>query len=725
LTKLHFDYETRSVLDLKQVGLDNYARHDSTRILMVAWAIDSGPIKQHVWQTDLKPKLSDVDPEFREALLDPGVLKYAWNSSFERTMTHAQFGVWVDYSLWRDPMIYARYLSLPGALEDFAKNMGLPLSVAKMSEGKRLIKLFCKPIKERKKRKKATNEATLFDVSPTSAVATEAKFNTWQTHPNDWEIFKSYCCQDVVAERAAGEFCEKYFPLPETELRGWFLDQKINQAGMPTDDKFAENSVILAEKAKNNAKEEAKRLTGLENPNSRDKTLAWCQAHGYTFNSLRKEPVSIFLSRDDVDPTLRAALALRAESAKTSYTKLKKIRSAIGPDNILRNQFLFMGSARAGRWSGRDVQLHNMARPIKELEDQKALELVRAAIYALDYDAVKKVYPGVITAITSCIRSTFVAPEDMCFDVCDLNAIETRVAAWFCECEPLLQVFRDGRDPYIDFASRMYQIPYEELYRRYKAGDPEAKQMRQVAKSAVLGCVYRLGGGDWIINRYKDRVKGGLWGYSENMGVKMDKETSHRAVEAFRESYKEIKYMWYNLEDAVKKVLTRGGVAELGPNGCVIIGKVTRRGKHPILYIQLPSGRRLHYINAHLETRTRQGKDKDGNPTEYTKEGLVYDGINQITKQWGPIETNGGKELENIVQGIARDVLLHSMFLADERAIDIRGHFHDELATLRRISDPFAPGLTTLKWCMSQAPACMPGFVLTAEGWEGYYYKKG
>jgi len=692
---------------------------------MLAWAIDKNPVQRHEWQSETnRPCLEDLPPEFREALRDPQILKYAWNAGFERTMFQTQFGVWIPYEQWRDPMVYARYLSLPGALADFQKNLGLPLSAAKMSEGKRLIKLFCKPLKERKRKKKGQDDGLLFDISPLSGAVVEAKFNNWQTHPDDWKIFGEYCSQDVVAERDAGEFCEKYFPLPETELRGWFLDQKINQAGMPADDKFAENSVILAERAKNNAKEEAKKLTGLDNPNSRDKMLVWCQARGYTFKSLRKEPVSIFLSGENVDPTLRAALALRAESAKTSYTKLKKIRSAIAPDGRLRNQFLFMGSARAGRWSGQDVQLHNMARPIKELEEQEVLDRVRDAIYKLDYQGIKNIYPGVITAVTSCIRSDFVAPPGKRLNVCDLNAIETRVAAWFCECEALLKVFCDGRDPYLDFASRMYQIPYEELYKRYKAGDPEAKRMRQIAKPAVLGCVYRLSGGELVLNRYKDLVKGGLWGYAENMGVKMDQKTAHKSVAVFREAYEEIKFMWYHLEDAVAKVLKHGGTVELGPGGCVVVGKITRRGKMPILYIQLPSGRRLHYIDAHLETRERKGKDKDGKSTTYTKEGMVYKGINQITKQWSDIETNGGKLLENIVQAMARDVLLHSMFLADDFGMRIVGHVHDEVITLSD-DDPLESGLETLKWCMSQPPAYMPGFVLTAEGYEAYYYRKG
>ena len=724
MTKLHIDFETRSALDLKLVGLDNYARHPSTRVLMMAWAIDKSPVQLIEWCSETnKPRLDDVSPEFRDALKDPHVLKYAWNAGFERTMFQYQFGLWAPFQEWRDPMIFARYLSLPGALEDFQKNMSLPLSLAKMSEGKRLIKLFCKPIKERK-RKKSNNEGTLFDISPLSETVTEAKFNNWQTHPEEWKTFGEYCKQDVVAERSAGEFCERYFPLPETELRGWFLDQKINQAGMPADDKFAENSVILAERAKNNAKEEAKRLTGLDNPNSRDKMLAWCQARGYTFKSLRKEPVAIFLAGDVPNTTLKAALALRGESAKTSYTKLKKIRSAIAEDGRLRNQFLFMGSARAGRWSGQDVQLHNMARPVKELEEQEVLDKVRDCIYRLDYDGLKAIYISALTAVTSCIRSTFVAPAGKRLNVCDLNAIETRIAAWFCECEPLMQVFRDGKDPYIDFASKMFGIPYETLYKAYKAKDKDAKEMRQIAKPGVLGCVYRLSGGELILNRYGDLVKGGLWGYAENMGVKMDKEMAHKSVAVFRAAYEEIKYMWYHLEDAVAKILKHGGTVELGPGGCVVIGKITRRGKQPILYIQLPSGRRLHYVDAHLETKERKGKDKDGQPTTYTKEGMVYKGINQITKQWSDIETNGGKLLENIVQAMARDVLLHSMFLIDGLNMEIVGHVHDEVIVLSD-DDPLDSGLETLKWCMSQSPSYMPGFVLTADGFEAYYYRKG
>lgn len=723
---LYLDFETRSALELKEVGLDNYVRHRTTKPLMLAWAVDDGDVQ--MWLPDEAP----MPQKLVNSLNDCEVKKVAWNAGFERNVFRHCLGIWIPYEEWIDPMVYARYLSLPGNLDEAIRRLALPKTAWKIEDGKRLMGLFSKPVVQ-KKRKKATDENTLFDVSPREDVEVEPVFNDKTTHPDDWKLFKEYCIQDVVAERAFLTAVMKPFPLPPDEVRMWYLDQKINDAGMYADEAFAANSVALAEKAKGLALDEQRKLTNLSNPNSNSQMLAWVKQFGYPYNSLRKEPVKAALDGDLItDKNCRAVLLLRGESAKTSYTKLKKIQSAINrEDHRLRNQFLFLGSARAGRWSGQDVQLHNMARPIKELEDEDTMEHARQAIYAKDYDALRSISPSVLTIVTSCIRSTFIAPPGKRLNVCDESEVETRVAAWFCGCEPLMQVYRENRSVYLDFASKMYQIPYADLYKAYKAGDKDAKAKRTVAKPAVLGCVYRLSGGGWGKNRYGDTIKTGLWGYAENMGVKMPQELAEKSVAVFREVYKEVKDMWYDLERAVVHVLEhKNAKAWLGPGEagtCVTISKVNR-GKDefgtqrlPILKIKLPSGRCLHYIDAELieEERTNQ---KTGET--YMKKVMHYKGINQETKAWEQIKTHGGKLLENIVQAISRDVLANAMLRADESDFEIIGHVHDEIITLSD-DDAMAPGLRDLQRIMSVTPNWAPGLLLGAAGYEGYYYKKG
>jgi len=364
------------------------------------------------------------------------------------------------------------------------------------------------------------------------------------------------------------------------------------------------------------------------------------------------------------------------------------------------------------------------------------------------------------------------------FCIADLNAIETRVGAWVAQCDSLMDVFRKGRDPYLDFAVKMSGIPYEKLYADYKSKNDAvkaaAKAWRQLAKPGVLGAIYRLSGGGWGWSKkaYKDhaldcdanevnengkkvgkkfckcpevrdRIKVGLWGYAENMGVSMTQEEANMVVRVFREAYQEIcgipnrstgfaGGIWYILEDAVKDVLAEDAVnvvRTVGPNGCIRIDKLNiiervdgEENKRNILRIQLPSGRYLHYIDARIENTLMPWKDGEGN--DVYRPALVYAGINQDTKQWeNYVTSHGGKIFENIVQGIARDFLAEKLLRIDALGIQIVAHVHDEGVGLTANS-PLAPGYHEMEQIMGQPVLWAPGLPLSAEGFESAYYHK-
>jgi DNA polymerase bacteriophage-type len=738
---IHLDFETRSALDLKKVGTDNYVKHSSTKILMMAYAFDDGLVK--LWEPHREPFPNDV----LEAIKDPHIIKAAWHANFEKSLLFCKLDIDTAIESWIDPMVNARYFSLPGSLEDVGEILKLPINLRKSSEGEDLIKLFSVPRPVKKGRRQATNENTLFDISPTENAAQEYVFADHTTHPEEWEAFGGYCKQDVVAERAIGTWLnhKQCAPLPEREMKLWYLDQKINVFGMPADRKFVENSYALAVKDKEALAERQKKLTGLENPNSNSQMLKWAQERGYPYNSIRKEPVTVALSDTEIKLTkdCREVLTLRKQSAKTSYTKLAALVSALSEDDYLRNQFLFMGSARAARWSGRQVQLHNMARPIKAMEKEGALDIARNFIYTNDYDGLEKTFGSVIDVVTSCIRSAFVAPIGSRFNVCDLNAIENRVLGWISGETKILDVFRtlspSGRKrcPYLTFACVMYNIPYDVLERAYyEKKDPEAKEKRQVAKPAVLGAGYRLSGGEWKINRYGDRVKTGLWGYAENMGIAISQELSNESVKQFRAEYKKVVYAWYEYEDAVLRCLSGQGPQEMCSNGpidstygCQLQGRARehlvwcdrrrRKDGSYVLRIHLPAGRCLHYVNAQIVEREMPSRDGG----TYKKKSMAYEGINQENKKWELIYTHGGKLVENVVQSIARDVLAEGMLECDRIGLQICGHIHDEIITLSEDTDE-APGLMDLKSFMSTTPVWAPGLPLDADGYQDRYYHK-
>lgn len=752
MTTLHNDFETRSPLDLSEVGIDNYAKHPRTEILMWAYAFDSGPVK--LWEPHLGPLPVDV----LEALKDPHVIKAAWNSSFERNIFLRKLDIDIPFESWVDPMINARYFSLPGSLESVGEILHLPANLRKIEDGDRLIKLFSVPQPVKKARRQASDENTLFDISPLAPSEDICIFNDHKTHPEDWQKMGEYCKQDVVAERALGAWLnhKQCAPMPEREMKIWYLDQQINSFGIPADRKFVENSLALALEHKDELRKKQIELTGLENPNSNKQMMKWAQAQGYPYNSLRKEPMTVALNDPEVrlTPIGRQVLTLRKQSAKTSYTKLAAMATALSDDDYLRDQFMFMGSARAGRWSGKQVQLHNMARPIKAIEEKGALDRARELIYAKDYQGIKDAFvwkdtdgkkqPGsVIDIVTSCIRSAFVAPKGYRFNVCDLNAIENRALGWVSGETKILDVFRtlsaSGRKrcPYLTFACAMYNLPYDVLeYAYYVKKDPDAKEKRQVAKPAVLGAGYRLSGGQWGTNRYGDRVKLGLWGYAENMGVSISQELAVQSVKAFRDEYQKVVHSWYEYEDAVLRCLNGQGPQEMcsgGPQdpvyGCQLGGRAQhhliwcdrrrRKDGQYILRIHLPSGRCLHYVNAQVVEREMPGRDGQA----YRKKAMAYEGINQETKQWELIYTHGGKLIENVVQAISRDVLAEAMLDVVGIGLQIVGHVHDEIITMSEDTEE-APGLLDLQSFMSKTPVWAPGLPLSAEGYQGFYYHK-
>lgn len=403
------DFETRSEAELKgteSVGLHNYSIHPSTKALMFGYAIVKDisvtlSVKDvslwKLWEDELMPA------DLKQGL-DSDIPIVSWNSTFERYIFKNQISIEIPVIRFQDPQPSARYFSMTGDLEDDGRVLGLPSDLAKEHKGKELIKMFSLPtvIKATKKR-----EGKIF-------------FKDWDTNPVEWLEFCEYCKQDVVAEL---EMMRRLaivgaFPLPQRERKIWLFDQKVNDRGMPVDVDFVRKAYNLGVRAKQAAVEAQNKLTGLENSNSNPQMLAWARKQGYQANTLRKDRVTVALKyeRDKMTPLCIQALEARAAASSTTYKKLAAILRQVSPDGRLRNQFIYMGSARCGRWSGNAVQLHNMARPDKRFENKKNVDKGRALIYAEDYDGIIREfgksetdYGAVLLTIKNLIRTVFVA----------------------------------------------------------------------------------------------------------------------------------------------------------------------------------------------------------------------------------------------------------------------------------------------------------------------------
>jgi DNA polymerase bacteriophage-type len=387
---LFMDFETRNKHDLQIVGLDNYAR--SAEVLMLAWARNKTPTQ--LWTPD-----QSMPAELHESILNPAILKVAWYATFERTILRHVLGIGVPIEEWRDPMILARCLSMPGKLKRVCQILKLSAEEAKIADGERLLHIFSEPNGEE-------GEETLFGVN--------SGFNEGIDHPKDWELLKEYCIRDVDVERKLWYDFSSLFGPPHYESfdwTGWFFDQRMNEFGMPINIERARKALALAVEFKRRTTERMIALTGLENPNSPKQLMPWVQARGYKWGTLLKSTVEMELKdkTSRVTKEAREVLQLRLDSSQNSYQKLEGILNEVGPDRRLRYQYMYMGASRTGRWSAGGIQVMNFPRPIKSVKKnlKRALELVDAE----DYEGILKEFGPILPFVASCVRMVVEVPD--------------------------------------------------------------------------------------------------------------------------------------------------------------------------------------------------------------------------------------------------------------------------------------------------------------------------
>lgn len=691
MTILSTDFETRSRADLFAVGLEAYAADPSTEVLMQSWKIDDG--ETHLWL----PKDGPMPAELRDAMTDPHVRKHAWNAAFEIAITREVIGI--EPTNWRCVMVMAHYASLPGKLEAAGAAIGLSEDQAKLADGKRLIRKFCGPHKPTKKR--------------------PGEWHDWDTDPEDWARFCEYCVRDTDTEHTIYHKLSP-FQMPEHEWRLWELDQQINRRGLPVDMQLVENAIRIASLEKPRLTRELLRMTGLPKITGAY-FLPWAKERGYPFNDLRKDSVNRALNDCDLPEELVEAFRLRTQVGKTSTAKYDTIMESAYEGRV-RHAFQFYGAMRTGRWGGRGAQPQNLPRPDGAVE--KKLELATNMVRNGEYEDIYFEFGNAMTVLSSCVRSAFRAGPGKKLVVADLNAIENRVLGWMTGCERILDVFREGRCPYIDFATELYSEDYDTLYAEYRAGN---KTKRTNAKPAVLGAGYRLGGGDLYTNKNGDVLKGGLWGYAENMGVKMTRKEAHIAVKVFRQRYPEVVQFWYDIQNAFSAAIRDHVTTKVGPLVVDYIPGCVR--------IRLPSGRHLHYLRPRLEERViavvdrDRTKHEDGIPVGeivYKKirvEAITYEGQDQTTKQWRRMDTHGGRLTENVDQAISRDILAVGLTRADKAGFATVAHVHDEIITEVECDD-LNLSVEKLSELMSAPIPWASGLPLGAEGYENDFYKK-
>lgn len=476
---LGLDFETYSDLNLKEVASSRYSRHSSTEVLMGAYEFnDSGNVEQ--WdQAGGEPMPKIV----AEALVDPEVEKWAWNASFEIQITQSCLGIKSPIEQWRDTMVMAMSCSLPGALDKAGPIIDLDDDHLKDKEGKRLIRKFSV-------RKKSMRKATKGQMIRTY----------WYEDLEDWEKYLLYNRRDVAAEGAIRRRLRQFRSMSEEEWALWHVDQRINMAGLPINMNMVENASRVYHEVLQLQQNRMNEVSGLDNASSTQQLLPWLKEHGYMFDDCQKGHIKTARAyfdekpehwEDDqweeyrADEDLKEVLDLRLETSRSSIKKFDSLLNATDSDGMLRNVLQFCGAQRTWRWAGRVFQPQNLPRPEKRFE--KNIFVHAKQVEQLDWESLSLIYGNVFDLLASVIRPAAQAPEGMMLIDADLNAIENRVLGWLANCVKILRVFKEGRDPYIDFATYLFDMPYEVLWHEYKVQGNGAK--RTISKPGVLGCL--------------------------------------------------------------------------------------------------------------------------------------------------------------------------------------------------------------------------------------------
>ena len=656
---MSLDLETKSSVDITKCGAYKYAESPDFEILLFGVSVNHGPIRVY----DLA--CGDTVPEeIIAALSDDRVTKWAYNASFERVC----LSVWLrrnypqyfctysiegdpvqnylDPASWKCTLVWAAYNGLPLGLEKVGAVLGF--EEQKLKEGKDLIRYFCTPCKPTKSNGGRT-------------------WNLPEHAPDKWALFKKYNERDVQVEMQIQERLQNY-PVPDAVWDEYHLDQEINDRGIMIDQQMVTQALVIDELSKADLTARMQKKTGLENPNSVVQMKDYLSENGMEVESLGKKEVAAMIKTAPDD--LAEVLALRLQLAKSSVRKYQAMQNAVCADGRCHGMFQFYGANRSGRWAGRLIQLQNL--PQNHMDD---LEQARDLVKAGDYEMLDMLYDSVPGVLSELIRTAFIPRPDYKFIVSDFSAIEARVLSHLAGEKWRAEVFHKGRDIYCESASRMFGVPVE------KHG--QNSHLRQKGKIAELALGY--GGSVGAL-----KAMGAL-----DMGLAEDE--LQPLVTMWRESNPNITAYWWAVDEAVKTAISMRIPQK--------VGGVHFEVRNGMLFITLPSGRRLAYV------KPRIGMNKFGG------ESVTYMGID-AQKKWSRIESYGPKFVENIVQAVSRDILAYAMRTLSH--CFICGHIHDELIIE---CDPRV-SLDAVCEQMGRTPPWLPGIELRADGYECGFYQK-
>jgi DNA polymerase len=603
---IHLDFETRATVDVGDVGAYIYWRHPDTEILELNYAIDDEEVKR--WEPGFAAIDNQIPYDLKFAL-SMGHRLWAHNANFEINgwnykLVNEYGWPFVEIGRWRCSAVLAAMYSLPRKLEKVAQVLQLPEQ--KDMDGHRTMLQLTKP------RNPSKN-------NPDPFFGDDERF----------EKLHEYGAQDVRVERAVHKFLK---PINDNEWFNWFMDQKINERGIPLDVKAVKNAYDLTIQLKKLADKKIQKLTKgfVQSLTEVAKIKEWCANQGTEIASLSKDKIPDLLADKKLDKRVKKVITLRDENNKSSTAKLEKMLMCVSADGRVRDHQLFYGT-HTGRVAGRLVQTTNI--PKGEL---KYKQVVKAIKYIRKRDFERLIQFGnPLDTVSSCLRGFICAPKGREFICADYASIEARLVLWLAGEQEAVDSLMSGGDIYKELAAVIYKKKITEV----------TKEERNNGKFGILGAGYGMGRKRLQAHT---KAKYNIW---------LPDSLAENIINAYRAKYWRVAGkrnsegrlvkpgLWQNIEKAAIECVLHKKITKV--KGIKADIRFKRKGR--FLFIRLPSKRLLSYYLPRLVN----GK--------YGNLQFTYMGISSQTHQWTKKYAWGGVLTGHIIQSMARDIMIYGM----------------------------------------------------------------
>lgn len=671
--------------ELKAVGAFNYSMHPSTRPTCLSFKFNDATTTY----------LLKFETVYKQWALLPQKVKDLWNFALENDYLFSGHNAFFEICIYKNILVnrlgwpdipFRRFrctaakaaaCALPRKLAGAGEAMDL--YVQKDPAGYSAMMATCKPTKNYKKWLKITTQTRnptkkqleFLEKNPNPPMFLEP-----DASPEVFETLYHYCKVDVLAEECLDEAVPDLTP---EELEIWFFNLKLNWRGIQVDVPVIKKVLSIIETDDKKGREELDALTmGLvSSPGARQSILDFLALEDIILPNLQAKTVDEFLSSGQVTGDMQRLLEIRKALSKTSTKKYQAFLNRSGHDGRIRDILMYHG-ASTGRDTGTGVQPHNF--PRGSIKDTYA---AIQDIIECDKEMLRVLWGESLSILfSSVLRGMIIPSNGHELYVADFSKIEVAVLWWLAGNEAGLEILRSGLDPYIVMAAFTFGKRYEDV----------TEDERQLGKAQVLGCGFQMG---WA--RFQEAAR-------EQYRLTLTEDQSRMAVNAYREKNETVVELWAKYQMAAMKAIEDNEIVEI--NHCTFFVK------NDFLWVKLPSGRPLAYRKPEvIWVETEWGARKQ----------LQYWAVNSKTKKWNTEKSYGGKLTENIVQAVARDLMMPGMLRLEKAGYRGLLMVHDEAITEAPIGQGSVEEFTRI---LTETPSWGQGLPIEAKGWKGPRYRK-